>query len=275
MGDPFMAGAVLDPWVAHPARVQNYLLAGKDNFAADRRCGDEIGRALPTIRAALLAHRAMQHRAVRFLAARAGIRQFLDVGVGLPTGDATHVVARAVVPHSRVVYVDNDPLVLSHARALLADGPEGETTHLAADLRRPDTILDHPALRKALDPAQPVALILAAVLQFIPGRQAARDVVIRLLDALPPGSYLVATQAAQDLVAPARARAVRQLADGGGLGRWVRDRAEFTALFEGLELIGPGVVPARAWWPVPGAASPGAASPGFDDVFWAGVARKS
>jgi hypothetical protein len=242
-------GTGIDSSVAHPARRYNYWLGGKDNFAADRRSGDELEAMFPNVRKGALANRAFLQRATRFLAGEAGIRQFLDIGTGLPTADNTHQVAQKINPQARIVYVDNDPLVMVHARAMLTSSPEGETAYLEADLNDPASILSDPVLRRTLDLTQPVGLMLIAVLHFIPGRGKARPIVEELLAALPPGSYLVATNATSDFGTRAEAELYARLLEEGRTDVWTRDKAEFSAIFEGLELVDPGVVPASEWRP--------------------------
>ncbi|WP_240670029.1 SAM-dependent methyltransferase [Actinoplanes solisilvae] len=262
--------AAIDSSVAHPARRYNYWLGGKDNFAADRESADAIERMFPGMRAGVRANRDVLGRMTRFLAADAGIRQFLDVGTGLPTADNTHEVAQRVAPDSRVLYVDNDPLVMSHARALLNSTPEGVTDYIEADLRDPDSILDAPQLRAALDLSRPVALMLVAVLHFVPGPGAARGLVKRLVDELPSGSYLAATHFTLDFMPPHEQAAYRRMLDSGRSDIWPRDRDEFTALFDGLELVDPGVALVSDWRP-DGDAEP--VDPSRVSI-WAGVALK-
>jgi O-methyltransferase involved in polyketide biosynthesis len=261
----------LDTSVAHPARRYNYWLGGKDHFAADRASGDEIARFFPTIRTMAVENRRLLQRAVGYLAAEAGIRQYLDIGTGLPTADNTHEVAQRAAPGSRVLYVDNDPLVLVHARALLTSSPEGRTDYLEADLRNPRSILWHPALRETLDLEQPVALVLLAVLHFLPSRERAAEIVHELMAALPAGSYLLATHATQDYAAPEAVAEYRKMLDAGRSDVWPTTRAEFEAVFAGLTLVGPGIVPAGEWRPEPGAEIPDRAEVGL----YAGVGRKS
>ena len=186
-----------DARVAHPARVYDYWLGGKDNFEADRIAGEATIAAYPAIRASARANRAFLARTVRYLAAEIGIRQFLDIGTGLPTANNTHEVAQAVAPESRIVYVDNDPLVLSHARALLTSSPEGVTAYLDADLRDTDRILKLAA--DTLDFSQPVAIMLLAILHYIPDLDQAQQIVARLVSGVPSGSYLVISHAASDI----------------------------------------------------------------------------
>jgi hypothetical protein len=268
--DVTAADGSIDWTVAHPARRYNYWLGGKDNFAADRASGDELERLFPKVRLGALANRAMLQRATRFLAAEAGIRQFLDIGTGLPTADNTHEVAQRHAPDSRIVYVDNDPLVLVHARALLNSSPEGRTAYLEADLNDPASILADPVLHETLDLTQPVGLMLIAVLHFIHGDGAAGPIVRKLLDALPPGSYLVATHATSDFGTPEQQALYRQLVEQGKSDVWTRSRDEFEGLFAGLELVEPGVVPASEWRPEPGADIPERS----DINLWTAVGRK-
>jgi hypothetical protein len=260
----------IDTSVAHPARRYNYWLGGKDNFAADRESGDQLEAMFPKVRLGALANRALLRRATRFLAAEAGVRQFLDIGTGLPTADNTHEVAQGVEPASRVVYVDNDPLVMVHARALLTSTPQGRTAYLEADLTEPESILEHPALRGTLDLSQPVGLMLIAVLHFVHGRGAARPIVSRLVEALPAGSYVVATHATDDFGTPEQQALYQRILEEGKSDVWTRGRDEFAAVFDGLELVEPGVVPASEWRPEPGATIPERS----DINVWTAVARK-
>jgi hypothetical protein len=246
----------VDETTAHPARRYNYWLGGKDNFAADRASADEIERISPYVRVAAQANRALLRRATRFLATEAGIRQFLDIGTGLPTADNTHEVAQRHAPDSRIVYVDNDPLVMTHARALLNSSPEGRTAYIEADLHDPASILADPVLQETFDLSRPVALMLIAVLHFVPGDGAAAPIVRELMDALPVGSYLVATHATTDFGTPGERAFYRKLVEEGTIDIWARPKDEFTALFDGLELAEPGVVPASEWRPEPGTELP-------------------
>ncbi len=186
-----------DTSVAHIARVYDYWLGGKDNFEADRQAGEEALAAYPDLVSSVRANRAFLARGVRFLAAEAGIRQFLDIGTGIPSADNTHEVAQSVAPESRVVYVDNDPIVLAHARALLVGGPEGSTDYLDADLRDTDKILDY--ARGLLDFSQPVAVMLVAVLHLIGPDDHPYSIVSQLMDAVPPGSFLLLSHVASDI----------------------------------------------------------------------------
>ncbi|MEV4510605.1 SAM-dependent methyltransferase [Dactylosporangium sp. NPDC049525] len=239
----------IDTSVAHPARRYNYWLGGKDNFAADRASGDAIAAAWPSAPIAARENRRFLGRATRFLAGEAGIRQFLDIGTGLPTAGNTHEVAQSIAPTARVVYVDNDPMVMVHARALLTSAPEGATAYLEADLRDPARILAHPDLRATLDFTRPIGLMLVAVLHFIHGEGAGQPIVRELLEALPAGSYLVASNATKDFLPAQIAEVYDRMLAAGQTDIWPRTRAEFTALFDGLTLVDPGVVAAHAWRP--------------------------
>jgi len=244
---------VIDTATAHPARRYNYLLGGKDNFQADRESGDELARLSPAIKIAALENRAFLQRAVRFLAEQ-GIRQFIDIGTGLPTADNTHEVAQRIAPESRIVYVDNDPLVLVLARALLTSTPEGRTAYLEADVREPEKILNDPVLRETVDLTQPVGLVLVSVLPFVAGDDVAGPIVRTLVDALPSGSCLVLSHATFDTLDPEVAAQYWAMFHAGKSDIWPRTEAEFRTLFDGLELAEPGVVQVHEWRPRPDAA---------------------
>ncbi|WP_246115539.1 SAM-dependent methyltransferase [Trebonia kvetii] len=184
--------------VPHVARVYDYWLNGKDNFTAFRVAAEETIAAFPGIRLSAQANRAFLRRTVRYLAAEEGIRRFLDIGTGLPAADNTHEVSQAVAPETRVVYVDNDPLVLAHARALLTSGPQGATAYLDADLRDTDTILERAA--RTLDFSRPVAIMLLAILHYIPDLAEASQIVAKLVGAVPSGSFFVVSYAGTDLL---------------------------------------------------------------------------
>ncbi|MEU4419853.1 SAM-dependent methyltransferase [Actinoplanes sp. NPDC024001] len=247
----------LDTSKAHPARRYNYWLGGKDHFAADRESGDMLEQAHPTVRLTARENRAFLQRAVHYLAAEAGIDQFLDIGTGLPTADNTHEVAQRINPRSRVVYVDNDPMVGVHARALLTSTSEGRTCYLEEDLRNPAEILGHPQLKEVLDLDRPVALILVAVLHFIPDHEQARSIVSRLVDALPSGSCLAASHFTLDFTPPEQAAVARDWIAKGRADAFPRSREEFGEFFAGLEPVGPGIVPVAEWMsPVPAAQRP-------------------
>lgn len=248
-----------DVSVAHQARVYDYLIGGKDNFAADREVGDKVLQAYPDSAVGSRANRAFLGRAVRFLAGEAGIRQFLDVGTGIPSANNTHEVAQRVAPESRVVYVDNDPIVLAHARALLTSAPEGRTAYLDADANDPDTILARAA--ETLDFSQPVAITLLAILHAIENPYALTS---RLVDAVPPGSYLAISILASDIQQEAQAEMTRRLNEGlPGITVTARSRAEVTRFFDGMELLEPGVVPPNYWRPGPGGPDPARELPSY------------
>ena len=247
-GDPDWLPPEINVTVAHPARVYDYLLGGKDNFSADRVLGDAVAKAMPSAREMVRANRAFLSRAVRYLVTEAGVRQFLDVGTGIPTAGNTHEVAQATAPESRVVYVDNDPIVLAHARALMTSHPAGATAFILADLHDPGTILDDPALRRTLDLGEPVALMLIAILMYIRDEENPRGLVSALMDALPSGSYLALTHATADFSPDEVAGAVAAT-EKGGISFTPRSQAGVAAFFDGLDLVDPGVVPILAWHP--------------------------
>jgi S-adenosyl methyltransferase len=255
-----------DTSVAHIARVYDYLLGGKDNFEVDRKAGDAAIAAYPHTVSSVRANRAFLTRAVRFLAVEAGIRQFLDVGTGIPTAGNTHEVAQSVAPEARVVYVDYDPVVLAHARVLMVSHPMGATDYLDADLRDTGKILKGAAA--TLDFTQPVAVMLVGILHFISDEDRPRDIVSRLLGAVPPGSYLVISHMAADIaaaqVAEAKARLDQMMYQQGHY----RTQAEVARFFEGLELVEPGVVPVQKWRPDSEIEARRAA------VLWGGIGRK-
>jgi hypothetical protein len=256
--------------VAHPARRYNYWLGGKDHFAADRASGDEIEAKFPAVRTAVLANRAVLGRMTHYLAAEAGIRQFLDIGTGLPTAENVHQVAQRVAPTSRVVYVDNDPIVMAHARALLTSSSEGKTDYIEADLRQPETILASPQLRATLDLSEPVALMLIAVLHFLTSRDEELEIVKRLVEVLPPGSYLAATHATLDLMPAETQRIAVEMLESGAADTWPSTKAEFAALFDGMDLVEPGIVALPDWRPDGEVAA-------YDPAqinMWAALARK-
>ncbi|MET9381364.1 SAM-dependent methyltransferase [Streptomyces sp. NPDC002928] len=245
-GLPGGAGA-LDTRVAHNARVWNYWIGGRDNYGVDQRVGEHVVTMFPVIREVARADRDFLGRAVRFLAAERGVRQFLDIGTGLPTVDNTHEIAQRIAPESRIVYVDNDPVVLMHARTLLTSAPEGVTDYLDADVRDPDVILERAAA--TLDFTRPVAVMMLGILNFVLDSERAREVVRRIMAAVPSGSYLALTHPTFD-------------ADLGGTGNipamtyWnehatppitARGRAEIAAFLDGLELLEPGLVPCSQW----------------------------
>ena len=234
----------LDTGVPHSARVWNYWLGGKDNFAADRAAGDQVKEAYPDVVEIARASRAFLIRSVRFLAGEVGIRQFLDIGTGLPTADNTHEVAQRLAPSSRIVYVDNDPLVLTHARALLTSSPQGATEYIDADVRDPGKILQGAA--ETLDFSQPVALMLLGILGNVADTDEAHEIVARLLDAVPSGSYLVINDGVKITEVHASAE---ETAHDAGHQYILRSPEAVAGFFEGLELVEPGVVSTPRWRP--------------------------
>ncbi|MFC4108695.1 SAM-dependent methyltransferase [Micromonospora zhanjiangensis] len=252
MKSPALTGPAahrIDPTVPHPARRYDYWLGGKDNFAADRHSGDAVAAAYPAIRTTAIENRRFMHRATRQLAAGAGIRQFLDIGTGIPTRPNLHEVAQSVAPDTRVVYVDNDPIVLNHARALLASNPKGATAYVDADLRQPDRILTDDELLATLDLTRPVGLMLVAILHFLVDHDEAYRVVRTLVDALPSGSHLVISHATTDLVPPRVAASAAPTSDASQIRMSFRTRDQIAAFFDGLELLPPGVSPITEWRP--------------------------
>jgi hypothetical protein len=258
--------ADIDTSVAHIARVYDYWLGGKDNFAADRLAAERVLEAMPAMGPIARAGRAFLVTAVHHLAADQGIRQFLDIGTGLPTASNTHEVAQAIAPETRVVYADNDPMVLAHARALLRSTPEGRTAYLDADVRDPETILR--AAADVLDFSQPVAVMLVAVLHFVSDDEGPQEIVSRLMDGMPPGSSLTISHVPSDMHATA------MKAMGNRLNRLLAQRSTYrsqeqvTRFFDGLELVPPGVVPIQEWRPATPEEATAAAA------MWGGVAVK-
>jgi hypothetical protein len=257
-----------NPNEPNPARVYDALLGGKDNYAADRAVADKLAEAKPALRPNVRANRAYLGRVTRFLAAEAGIRQFLDLGTGLPSLDNTHEVAQRSAPSSRIVYVDNDPVVLAHARALLvSSSKEGATAYLQADIREPETILEQAA--ETLDFSQPVAVMLLGVLYMIPDTDLPYETVEAYVEALVPGSYLAISHPASDVDAEEAARAAREYDNSLPTTQTNRTRAEVAKFFDGLELLPPGVVQLNKWRP-----DPGDKDPGIEISSWAGLGLK-
>jgi SAM-dependent methyltransferase len=238
-----------DTSVAHPARIWDYWLGGKDNYAADRAAGDHVLEAAPVVRGIARADRAFLASVVHHLVTSLGIRQFLDIGTGLPTVSNTHEVAQKAAPESRIVYVDNDPVVLAHARALLTSDPKGATAYIDADARDTGRILA--AATETLDFSQPVAVMLLGILLFIPDKDDPWAITAQLMDAVPPGSYLAVSHGASDIQARDVAIAGSRYNKHSAVPLRLRTRAEFTRFFDGLELAAPGVVPINHWQPAP------------------------
>lgn len=251
----------IDTTAPQTARIWNYWLGGKDNFAVDRQVGDEINQAFPEIVQIARANRAFLVRAVRFMAGEAGIRQFLDIGTGLPTANNTHEVAQSVAPESRIVYVDFDPLVLVHARALLTSSPEGATAYIDADLRDTDTILEKAA--ETLDLGRPLGLTLLGILGHIPDYDEAKSILRRLMARLPSGSYLATSDSAT--TSEGVVEAARIWNQSANPTYHPRSPEQITGYFEGLELVEPGVGPLANWRPDPDAGPP-AGVDGFGGV---------
>ena len=252
--------------VPHPARVYDYFLGGKDNFEADRVAAEAANDAFPKTAESARAARAFLRRVVRFLAAEAGIRQFLDIGTGLPSGENVHQVAQSTAQEARIVYVDNDPIVLLHAQVLLTSSPQGAVAYLDADLRDPEKILGEAA--KTLDFGQPMAVLLLGILHNVGDQDDPYGIVRRLVQAMPGGSYLAICHLTADIYPElaewARALNERQLDSPVVL----RDHAQVTSFFDGLELLEPGVVQLSKWRPRSEVESAAAAA------LWGGVARK-
>jgi hypothetical protein len=236
----------LDTGIPHPARVYDYWLGGKDNFAADRETGDQIVATQPSVLPAVRANRAFLRRAVQFLAREAGVRQFLDIGTGLPTNENTHQIAQGVAPEARVVYVDNDPIVLVHARRLLEGSAEGATTYIEADARDPEGILREAG--RTLDLRQPVGVMMLAVMHFVPDADDPPGIVARVMDGVAAGSYLTLSEATRDVDTERITQAAGAFNEQRVAARFVpRTRAEIMRYFEGLELVEPGLVPLPEW----------------------------
>ena len=256
-----------DTSVAHQARVYDYLLGGKDNYAADRAAAESWLQVNPDTVFTARANRAFLGRAVRYLATEAGIRQFLDIGTGIPTAGNTHHVAQAIAPEARVVYVDYDPIVLAHARALLISSGAGTTDYIHADLRDTATILGQ--ARELLDFTQPVAITLIAILHAIPDSDGPHEIVARLLDAVPPGSYLTVSHMGSDLIPAQTLQEMREIGSHMSQQQYShRTREEVARFFDGTDLVEPGLVRVEEWRP----------DPGSDDTrksfIWSAVGRK-
>ena len=244
-----------DTTVAHPARTYNYWLGGKDNYEADRVVGDLVIATQPGVLSSVRANRAFLGRAVEYLAGEAGIRQFLDIGTGLPTADNTHEVAQRIAPDSRIVYVDNDPIVLAHARALLNSTPEGATAYIEADARDPEEILREAAA--TLDFSQPVAVMMLALVHFLPDSDDPERIISTIMDAMAPGSFLTITSATHDIDTDRITRAVGEFNGQRVAAQFIlRTHAELSRYFAGLEMVDPGLVHLPTWRAVEGAGEP-------------------
>jgi len=256
----------IDTSVAHIARVQDYWLGGRDNFAADRQPGEEAEAAFPGLVASVRSTRAFLARTVRYLTADEGIRQFLDIGTGIPTAGNTHSVAQAIAPDALVVYMDSDPVVFAHARGLLSSGPHGSTAYLDTDLRDTGKVLAEAA--RMLDLSQPVALVLSSVLQFIPDTEEPFKIVAMLLDALAPGSFLVVSHPANDIEARVMANMAARLNELLAEQVTLRSQEEVEHFFQGLRLVPPGIVRVPEWRP------DSAEDPVRVGAMWGGVGQK-
>jgi hypothetical protein len=264
--DAERAPAGIDTSRAHPARVYDYWLGGKDNFAADREAAQLALQAYPQLAQAVQSNRKFLARAVQYLTREAGIRQFLDVGTGIPAADNTHQVAQREAPESRIVYVDNDPIVLLHARALLKSTPPGACDYIQADLHDPEKILAEAV--KTLDFGKPVALMLLAILQFIPDDQDPVGLVSRLLADLPSGSYLVLSHPTDDFNPNVQGESIKRYNERVTEQATLRNKEETARFFEGLDLAEPGLVPVSHWRPADDLAASAPSS------MWCAVARK-
>jgi hypothetical protein len=259
-------GPVLDTSVAHPARVYDYWLGGKDNFAADRRAAEAIIAVRPAIVRDIRANRDFMRRAVAYLAAE-GVRQFLDIGTGIPTKPNLHEVVQDIAPDARIVYADNDPVVLSHARALLAGTPEGAVSYIQADLRDPGRILQ--AAARTLDFAQPTAVILVAILQLIGDQEDPYGIVARLMSTVARGSYLVLTHPASDIHGELVAESARRYNESVVTPVTLRTFDQVSRFFDSLELVDPGIVQCHRWHP-----RPGSSVGDYEVAGWGAVGRK-
>jgi hypothetical protein len=257
----------LDTKVAYSARVNNYWRGGKDNFAADRAAAEAAVKAFPALPEAVRAGQVFRERLARYLIAETAVRQFLDLGTGLPTGETIYQIAESLAPGGRVVYTDNDPMVLSHARALLTDGAPGSCAYLDADVR--DTAAVLAAAAQTLDLTEPVAVILVSVLHLIPDTDDPYAIVSRLMEATAPGSHLVIVHPSSDIRPEASAQMAANLNAMVAQKRTYRSHDQVSRFFAGLELVEPGVVPVPQWRPV---TADEAAVP---TLAWCGVARKS
>ncbi|MGH9212485.1 MAG: SAM-dependent methyltransferase [Acidimicrobiales bacterium] len=263
---------MIDTTVAHPSRMYDYLLGGVDHFAVDRAAvdaaADTVG-GIDNAKATIRANRDFLIRAVRYLASEAGIRQFLDIGTGIPNADNVHGIAQQVAPASRIVYVDNDPIVLAHAHTLLRSSPEGATSYVFGDLRNPDDIVREATA--TLDFAQPVAVVLVAILHFFPDTDDPYSIVDRLLDAVPSGSYLALSHLASDIQPDEMAALAKRYADDETIQEAfvMRSHAEVCRFFAGLDVIEPGVAPLDVWCP-----PQDPRTDGWQNPIWGGIGRK-
>jgi hypothetical protein len=264
VGENGLRAEDIDTTRPHPARIYDYLLGGKDHYEVDRQAGDELAAAAPEVRIGMRANRAFLRRAVRHVVGH-GVRQILDIGTGLPTSPNVHEVAQEVAPDTRVAYVDNDPIVKAHADALL--GHSGTTSTVLADLRDPRSVVDHPDVRRVIDFGEPVALLLVAVLHFLTDTEKPGQVVATLRDSLPAGSFLVLSHATGDFADRSKAQAIYNRASAS---LNLRSHTEVERLFDGFELVEPGLVQVPFWHPD----TPPPTGSG-EIGFYGGVARKT
>jgi hypothetical protein len=253
--------------VPHSARIYDYWLGGKDNFAVDRAVGEAMIQAIPGMRYMAGENRKFVHRAARDLVAKEGIRQFLDIGTGIPTRPNLHEIAQGIAPEARVVYVDNDPIVLVHARALMISTPEGRSEYISADIRDPESILTEPVLRETLDFTRPIGFTLIAILMLLADEDDPWAKVAALRDAMPSGSCLAVTHPTADF-APEEVSQAVAAATGAGMTLVARTKEEVQRFFGDWDMLAPGLVPVSAWRPDAPVKRPEAA------YYWAGVARK-
>jgi hypothetical protein len=258
----------IDVSVASSARVYDYLLGGKDNFEADRRLAARFTERMPTLPTMLRAQRDLVGRIVRHLAREHGVRQFLDIGTGIPTSPNVHEIAQAIDPACRVVYVDNDPIVLAHARALMRGTAEGRTSFLAADLRDPKEMLQHPDIGRTFDTSRPIGVLMIGIVHHIRDGEDPYHIVRCIVDWLPAGSYIAISTPSADFDTDSM-NAIAQISERSGMALVPRSKTQLAGFFDGLELLPPGVVPLLAWQP----------DTEPDDVNavhgWVGAARKA
>jgi S-adenosyl methyltransferase len=260
----------IDTTTAHSARLYDYLLGGKDNYPPDREAAERLLKVMPSALVSAQQNRRFMRRLVRYLAAEEGIAQFLDIGAGIPTSPNVHEVAQEINPAARVVYVDNDPIVLAHAHARLTSAPQGLVAYIHADLRDTDAVMAAPDLTATLDLSRPVALTILSTLHFITDDDQAYGLVRSYLRQLPAGSFLALSLATDGIIPEGDAPVVSALGAHGIAAR-SRSRTEVTAFFDGLELIEPGVVPVHQWRPDADAAG----VRDSDVTLYCGVARKA
>ncbi|MCO5997252.1 SAM-dependent methyltransferase [Actinoallomurus rhizosphaericola] len=252
----------VDTSKAHPSRRYDYWLGGKDNFAIDRESAEAVAAGFPTVRLAAVENRKFLRRVVNHLVRDVGVDQFLDIGTGLPSAGNVHEVAQSADPRARIVYVDNDPIVLTHARALLTSSPEGATAYLDADLRDPEKILTHPDLHRTLDLSRPVALMMVAVLHFITEDEDPYGVVRTLVGALPSGSHIVITHGTSDHLTPEELAETEEANRRSGVPFRLRSSEEFARFFTGLDVLDPGITSVVDWRPD----EPAGRRPAVEDV---------